>query len=231
MKTIGILGNVNSEDQIWVNRAYVGYFNEFGRTTIIDPWSQNVENVDLLVLPGGSDVNPARYGAPYYPSVSLPNRAYEYFDEVMLPEYVNSKVPIFGICRGLQTLNVAFGGTLHTDIKEPTSYQDGAFAHFVKVLETNEVFQCSSNHHQAIDKLAEGFEVTAMGYTAAFNSKHNPVFNENSNPLHIEGIRHISLPIRAVQFHPEKNWNGDDCLTINKKFVAPQIEELLNYNG
>jgi putative glutamine amidotransferase len=231
MKTIGILGNVNSDDQLWINRAYVGYFSNFGCTTIIDPFSPNVENIDLLVLPGGSDVSPARYGVPYYPTISLPNRAYEYFDEVMVPEYVKSKVPIFGICRGLQTLNVIFGGTLHPDIKEPTSYQDGSFVHFVKVLETNEVFECSSNHHQAIYKLANGFEVTAVGYSAVYTAKHNPVFNKDSAPLHIEGIRHITLPIRAVQFHPEKNWNGSSCLQVNEKFVAPQIEALLNYNG
>lgn len=228
MKQISIVGNVNSEDQLWVNRAYVNYFSEYGNVSIIDPFSKNIKETDLLVLPGGSDVNPSRYNSPWYPVVGLPNRAYEYFDEIILPHYIKNNTPIFGICRGLQTLNVLFGGTLKPHCKEPTSYSDGEFAHWLKSTETNEVYKCSSNHHQAIDKLAEGFEITAFGYSIVTeNSKR--VFNEKSKEMEIEGIRHCGFPIKAVQFHPEKNFNGESCLEVNKKFVEPQLIELLNF--
>lgn len=229
MKQISIVGNINSDDQLWINRAYVNYFSQFGNVSIIDPTLKALKETDLLVLPGGSDVNPSRYNSPWHPIVGLPNRAYEYFDEVILPHYIEAKIPIFGICRGLQTLNVLLGGTLKPHCQEPISYNDGAFVHWTKVLKTDKVFECSSNHHQSIYQLAEGFVVTAMGYTIASESTKR-LFNKNSKVLEIEGIEHSELPIKAVQFHPEKNFNGESCLDINEEFVKPQILELLNYN-
>ena len=229
MKQISIVGNVNGEDQLWLNRAYVNYFSQYGNVSIVDPFSNELKETDLLVLPGGSDVNPARYGTPWLPVISLPNRAYEYFDEVVLPHYVKSNTPIFGICRGLQTLNVLFGGTLKPHCNEPVSYADGSAAHWVKDVETQELFKCSSNHHQAIGDLADGFLVTAVGYPITNDSKKGAVLDPKSKQLEIEGIRHANLPIRAVQFHPEKNFNGNSCMKINEKFVEPQILELLNY--
>lgn len=237
-KVIGVVSNYqNDEDRFWINAAYSKYFSQFGFVTLIDPYQKEVEDVDLLVLPGGSDVNPSRYNNPWHREVGLPNRAYEYFDEVVLPKYVKKAQPIFGICRGLQTLNVLFGGTLKPHVAEPNSYSDGGFAHFVEVTDVSlikdfnpekemGIFECSSNHHQAIDELADGFEVTAIGW-APMRVKGN-VIQCSDKRLEIEGIRHVELPIWAVQFHPEKNYNGQDSLDINERFVDPIIRKLLN---
>jgi putative glutamine amidotransferase len=229
MPKIGIVGNFNSDNQLWINHSYVDYFEQFGDTSIINPYTERVKGYDLLVLPGGSDVNPSRYGSLYHKEVSLPNRAYEYFDQAILPQYIQAQIPVFGICRGLQTLNVLFGGTLHPHVSEPSSYNDGCFAHFVKMEESfsddNNYYSCSSNHHQAIAKLADGFEVVAWGYDST-HSKGNYDPNPTKR-LQIEAIRHKELNIMAVQFHPEKNFNGEDSLQINEVLVKPMLEKLM----
>lgn len=99
---IGILAiNQNHNSILEVSTTYRKYFEKFGKVQIISCLNPNVYNVDLLVLPGGADVNPVSYLAPPSPYVGSPNLAYEWFDKVMLPKYIAHKIPIFGICRGL----------------------------------------------------------------------------------------------------------------------------------
>lgn len=116
-KRIGIVAN-NTNSSIAVTHAYYNFLSAYGRVDIINPYvDEVVPGLDLLVLPGGSDVNSLRYGEVPHPTTRFHNAALEFFDVVVLPKYIEEGIPILGICRGMQTLNVYFGGALDQDIK------------------------------------------------------------------------------------------------------------------
>src|SRR5690348_1946438 len=96
---IGLLFNVNDEQRFWNKMNYIQWLDTLGNVTIIDPYSKKLKDVDLLVLPGGSDIAPSRYNQPWIKEIGLPNRAFEWFDTEMLPQYINAGKRVFGICR------------------------------------------------------------------------------------------------------------------------------------
>lgn len=119
---------------------------------------------DGLIIPGSQmDIFPEYYGRE-----RLEGKVYEvdeYVDDKKVTEcFVNAGKPIFGICGGLQTLNVYFGGTLkqriegHDNTTHGIKIQEGSFLHSVYGSDTAQI---NSYHCQAIDDLAPDFEVTA----------------------------------------------------------------------
>ncbi len=154
------------------------------------------ENYDGLLLCGGNDIHPSIYGEEINGSVDIDFerdkaeiKALEYF--------LKAGKPIFGICRGCQLINAYFGGTLCQHIGEKASVhraEETDRFHGVRAVGESivkklygEYFTVNSAHHQAIDKVADGFRVTLL-----------------SDDGIIEGIQHESLPIFAVQWHPER---------------------------
>ncbi len=146
---------------------------------------------DGLILCGGGDIEPSIYGEVVSGAVGIDkNRDKE---ELLLTEYfVKRRLPVLGICRGLQMLNVYFGGTLIQDIKERDKHQkQGDAVHKIcafGILKDlyGEEFYVNSNHHQAVNTLGDGFNVTARCGRI------------------VEAIEHTVLPVIAVQFHPER---------------------------
>lgn len=191
-----------------LDTTYMAYLATFGAVHLLTP-DDGVLGIDLLVLPGGADVSPGRYSEKPGYILGKANPYFEHFDKVMLPEYIKRGVPIFGICRGLQTLNVHFGGSLHQHIlNHPTSAADDRpeVAHGVYEMnhknKSKPVFEVNSLHHQAINKL--GIDII-------------PVLESEDNI--IEAIRHSSLPISAVQWHPEE---------LRDDYSAREITRLLS---
>ena len=116
--------------------------------------------------------------------------------------FAEAHKPILGICRGCQIINVAFGGTL----KQHVGWRKGKIkikvlknSHFYSKLGSTE--KTYHNHHQALDHLGRNLIVTMMSHI------HKTTI--------VEGIRHRSLPIIAVQWHPEKSGKGTK---IGKEF-------------
>lgn len=216
MRKIGLLSDVK-DGRIVLNEAYYNFAQRMGNVKLINPRDSEIYKVDLLILPGGADVYPLRYGEA--PTASgQPNMDFEYFDMVNLPNYVNNKTPIFGICRGLQTLNVLFNGNLKQHVFEPTSYSRDELVHFAKT-NSGQLIKINSLHHQVINVIGDGFEVTLKG----FEKDKKAVGKE----LHIEGILHKEFPIAAVQFHPEEimdTYGAEKTI----EFVASQIQEIVN---
>ncbi len=201
MKRIAIVGKKIGENSFGATVPYLSFFSRFGTVEIITPGSPRYD-IDLLVLPGGADVLSSNYNQIPGFNNNNADQFLEHFDKVYLPEYFKKQIPIFGICRGLQTLNVAFGGTLAQDlIYHPySSFRTEEVHHiccpqessikFEALSETKKVKdlpKVNSLHHQSIDILADCFEMIfrAEDYT-------------------IEGIKHKTLPIFAVQYHPEE---------------------------
>lgn len=148
---------------------------------------------DALLLPGGADVDPARYGQGMNGSRSIdPERDARELDA--LARFLAAGLPVLGICRGLQVLNTAFGGTLHQDIPGHTKLAPDTDrvhpSHTEDALLTalyGTDFAINSAHHQAIDRLGEGLRAVQWSHDGL-----------------VEAVRHESLPIFAVQWHPER---------------------------
>jgi putative glutamine amidotransferase len=204
----------NHDDKFGVNINYLEFIYQFGHPIIINPIEKedflSVYKIDALVLPGGADVDSKRYArmpslANYAPNIHL-----EHFDKEILPLLVGN-MPIFGICRGLQTLNVYFKGTLRNLIWHPYSssemdkvhnifyYKNGIRPLFDK--KKSEHDGVNSFHHQAIDKLADNFQIEA-------ESEYGNI---------VEAISDYKKGIFAVQWHPERlldNYSRNMFLSI-----------------
>ena len=170
---------------------------------------------DGLIICGGNDIDPAYYNEKMNGSVNIDAKR-DMAEFALAKVFVEKKKPIFGICRGCQLLNVAFGGNLYQDISnasEHCSLSDYDLVHKVTVKKDSFLykmygveFSVNSFHHQAIKETGNGFDVlaTADGTT-------------------IEGIIHKELPIFGVQWHPERM-----CFA-NKREDAVDGAEIFNF--
>jgi putative glutamine amidotransferase len=133
-----------------------------------------LELVDGLMLAGGSDVDPASYGARPHPETrgTWPER--DRFELGLVHRGIERDIPVLGICRGMQMLNVACGGTLDQHVPERVGHQDhrhtpGMFSdHEVRLASGSlaaravgaESTAVKSHHHQSLDELGEGLRAT-----------------------------------------------------------------------
>ena len=150
-----------------------------------------------LLLGGGSDVAPDRFGQENCGS-EPPDLARDELEFQLIRHCLDANKPILGICRGMQVLNVALGGTLIQDLSDFVRPFHTAGDHFTGHAVRAEkgsvferlyapVFQVNSFHHQAVDNLGEGFVPL--------------VWSESGI---VEGMLHTSRPLMGVQFHPER---------------------------
>lgn len=196
-------------DQFSLSRDYVDAISLAGGIPMLLPavtgaeeMKQQLHQIDVLVLSGGSDVDPLCYGEEPNPLLEAVSHERDRYELSLIAVADRMGIPIFGICRGLQILNVAFGGTLYQD----TSLSDAYIAHrqrakphepfhtvsicrpslLYDIFGKSEILT-NSFHHQAIKRLASGFSVNAVAKDGI-----------------IEGIeRPGRVPILAVQWHPE----------------------------
>lgn len=201
-KKIGIIGASLGENSFGVGKSYLSMIAHFGDPVIIMP-NDELINVDLLVLPGGADINPLVYGETPGFHTSNSDVHKQHFYDKKLKMYVDNKTPIFGICLGMQMINTFFGGKLVQHIgSHPQSSSRGEKAHKVMPCDSagrvikGEKFEVNSHHHQAVtlDTLSE--ELIPL-YLAGDTEKDRAIGI-------IEALRHKSLPIVGVQWHYEE---------------------------
>jgi putative glutamine amidotransferase len=172
--------------------------------------------LDGLVLAGGVDVDPTTYGASALSTTDAPNEERDAFELALARRALERDIPLLGICRGMQVMNVAAGGTLHQHLPDVV-HNDvhrrtiGVFAdHDVRLDDGSlaaraageTVHPSKSHHHQAVDALGEGFVVT--GWSA-----------EDDLPEAIEDpARRYAL---GVQWHPE--------VDETSRLIASLVEE------
>lgn len=146
---------------------------------------------DFLLLPGGGDLEPWRYGQENTASRSLePER--DAAELALIDLFLNLGKPVFGVCRGMQTLNVFFGGTLLQDIPDHGQVGGRDRLHEVRTVGElaalcGEDVTVNSAHHQALDRLGAGLEAVQWAPDGV-----------------VEAVCHRSLPVWGVQWHPER---------------------------
>ncbi|WHE87006.1 gamma-glutamyl-gamma-aminobutyrate hydrolase family protein [Lachnoanaerobaculum gingivalis] len=152
---------------------------------------------DGLLLPGGGDIDPVYYGEEMNGS-DEPDRELDKAQREILDAFVKAKKPILGICRGMQLINIYFGGSLHQDLgtRDIHTRKNGNDSiHSVKSVEEGNLFEklygktfnINSAHHQGTKKLGKGLKEVLR-----------------SDDGVCEAVIHEELPIIATQFHPER---------------------------
>jgi putative glutamine amidotransferase len=86
---------------------------------VADIANRVLDGLDALVITGGKDIDPARYGQQPHPCTDQPGPDRDAWEFALLDAALNRKLPVLGICRGAQVLNVALGGTLHQHLQTP----------------------------------------------------------------------------------------------------------------
>ena len=167
-----------------------------------------IQGLDGLILTGGKDVDPARYGQKPHLNTDVPRKDRDAFEDALLRAAIDQNVPFLGICRGAQMLNVVLGGTIiqHLpDIIGSTRYSAGGGIFRVNdvavapdttlsgLLGGDDSIAVKSYHHQAIDALAEGLIVSARGDDGIIQAVELPSVDF--------GV--------AVQWHPEEDAKED----------------------
>jgi len=183
---------------------------------------QTLSKLDGLIMSGGEDINPVFYGEDAMEQCQKPNGKRDAFELLLLKKAMDRNIPVLGICRGMQLINVAMGGKLYQDIptQHPSEIKHAVFdsktepAHEIGIEEGSllqrligqQILGVNSRHHQGIKQLAPELKITAWSLP-------------DSVPEAIEA--YPIRPIMGVQFHPELNASEGDsvCLQIFEHLV------------
>jgi putative glutamine amidotransferase len=165
--------------------------------------AQTASMLDGLLLTGGEDVDPTHYGQDWFACDTPPARERDHFELPLVRAFFETGKPMLGICRGIQLINVAMGGTLVQDIPHfvgPTHHSQSAetteSTHQVSLDESSRLARIfgavtvdvNSHHHQAVDRAAAGVKVVGRSEEGI-----------------VEAIEHAQHPyLIGVQWHPER---------------------------
>ena len=184
----------------------------------------SLDGLDGILFTGGGDVDPVHYHETRHSKTNEPDAARDAFELALAKLALAEDTPLLAICRGLQVVNVAAGGTLIQDIPSEVNQGLGhqvdtpsfAIAHEVWVtpgsalsrvmqeeLADGDVLQVNSRHHQAVDRTASGFSVAATAPDGVVEAIERP-----------EARFCI-----AVQWHPENFWRTGEFRSLFEEFV------------
>lgn len=217
---IGLTSNfdfLNNKKIIKVNNTYVNAVESGGGVPIIIPIIKELEDIDRhldiingLIFTGGEDVSSLLFGEEPMKEVDTICMARDKMEMELFKRAYERGIPILGICRGMQLINVSLGGTLYQDINiqlpdslgHRCTFNIHQGYHNINILDNSILFNIfnvkklavNSNHHQSIKKLGENLRTTSI----------------TSDGI-IESIESINDKfVLGVQFHPEAMMESDD---------------------
>jgi putative glutamine amidotransferase len=178
---------------------------------------------DALLLTGGGDVNPALYGEAPHETFQASEPGRDEYEVALVSAAMASQLPIFAICRGMQLLNVALGGTLIQDIPSMVNGAANhavpeprfAIAHEVWVAKGSrlatlmaekmdgDICPVNSRHHQAVKQVAQGWDISATAPDGVIEAMEQPG----------------ELFRMAVQWHPENFWRTGEFRPLFEAFI------------
>ena len=214
-----------------LNRAYVRAVEMAGGVPVILPVTTEQDVIarylgvmDGLLLSGGVDLAPGLYGQTPHPKLGAVDADRDTTEMPLIRLAVEQDVPLFAICRGIQSLNVALGGTLYQDLpserpskivhqQRELNMARGEFSHTIRTepgsllrsIVGAEEMPTNSFHHQALRDVADGLLVTACAPDGVIEAAERPA----------------SRYLLAVQFHPEETAPHDErSRRLFESFVA-----------
>ncbi|EOH98480.1 glutamine amidotransferase, class I [Enterococcus haemoperoxidus ATCC BAA-382] len=222
--TIGIAGNQIIQSADIFNGNYVSYtpqgfvtaIQKAGGLPLVLPISAEesaaayISKIDKLLLAGGQDISPDLFGEEPHPKLEETNRNRDLFELALIKEALKQHKPIFAVCRGMQLINVALGGTLYQDLslnsewkikhgQQPTQPQFAT--HGIEIEQGSTLYQVfggsyrvNSYHHQAINVLAPSLKVTAKSSDGIAEAIESTDANQR---------------LLGVQWHPELRFDID----------------------
>lgn len=217
-KIVGISGNRRTWDDFvrdYVNYHYTDSIEMAGGVPLILPITTSeevaksyIEIIDALILSGGHDMDPALYNEELLPEGEMPFRRRDTFDMLLIKYALEKNIPILGVCRGMQVLNVYFGGSLYQDLKynkeiylkHIQEINPGEPVHKV-MIEKDSILSgiygteiwVNSYHHQLVREVGKGLKITGR-----------------STDMAVELIewRDNSRFIMGIQWHPEMMYSS-----------------------
>ena len=185
----------------------------------------SLDGLDGVLFTGGGDIDPSYYGETRHPRTNDPDARRDKYELALAELALGSDRPVLAVCRGLQLINVAAGGTLIQDIPSEVpaavthqvSTALDAIAHNVTVARDSALaralqseiradgsIEVNSRHHQAPGELGEGFVVSATGPDGV-----------------VEGIERPSARFCiGVQWHPENFWRSGTFRSLFESFIS-----------
>jgi putative glutamine amidotransferase len=186
--------------------------------------------LDGLVLQGGADIDPSVYGEEPAEVLGPIDAVRDRFELELLRAFAAAGKPVLGVCRGMQLINVAYGGTLHQDLQAASITKDvhrklelyDEHTHEVRLVpngwlgsiyENAQRALVNSIHHQGVKRLGDGLVIEATAHDGV-----------------IEAVRHPDLPFMVgVQWHPEFHDSSKDQLLptapLLKAFLTAALEQ------
>lgn len=214
----GVLRSWDGVERTGVNAAYVRALLAAGGVPLLLPplmdgtmAARAIEGLDGLILTGGEDMDPTLYGAEPSPRLNPPSRERDLFELALFAAARHRELPVLGICRGIQVINVALGGTLYQDLPserpvlvehQPEGGREQR-CHRLRIQPGSRTalalgstsVAVNSAHHQAIKDLAPGLIATAW-------TEDDVIEAAESRPG--------SHWLLAVQWHPEEMCHRED---------------------
>lgn len=230
-KIIGVSPLYDSEkDSYWMVPGYIKMLEIEGAVPLILPLTSDKKELDCLfnlcggfLLTGGQDVSPSLYGAKRSPMCGELSPERDEMDSYILKRAVDENKPILGICRGIQLMNAALGGTLYQDlpsehgnkVNHHMSPPYDRAAHSVNIVKggalgrilEKEKIGVNSYHHQAVKNLAPALKAVAISEDGIIEAVEMP----------------LKRFILGVQWHPEFSYLTDEN---NRKIVRAFVEAI-----
>lgn len=218
-KIIAIPGYLNSEKTSFgASPSYLEFISVYGTPRILMP-GEKFEKVDMLLLPGGADVNPSSYGSIPGFRTGNPDVHKQFFLDHNLKDYVDNNIPILGICLGMQQLAVYFGSILTQNLIYHDSTKDNHEMHKLTymggradryVSKKKKSIDVNSRHHQGVliedlsgelEPLFFGEEVVPMDLVEVFCHKEKPIFGIQYHPEDIRDEVSHNIIMELLQLH------------------------------
>lgn len=234
-KKIGIVGHVNTEgNSFGIGMPYLKFFTETFNADVEIISHSELEvrgHLDLLVVPGGPDVDYKRYldldkGDQLSLFTGRPCNIRERFDEVLLPKYIEAGIPLVGICRGHQSIAVLFGSKLIQHIPRylhETNGKDRTELVHKVVYSVENLIKLGLPVPKNLNRKQTSFteEVNSIHHQAVENKPQDAVvlstyLGKTKGDAVIESLYYPKHNIYTVQWHPEEIQDGMSVAIINK---------------